>query len=92
VLIVAVLFIFIRSCYRVAELESGFNGRLANEEVAFMILEGTMMVIASVALTVVHPGLVFGSNWSKLGVAKQLVPGINSNQKEVSGSSSINAV
>ena len=62
----AILTIFIRSCFRVAELESGFNGKLANEEVPFMILEGGMVSIAAIALTVVHPGQVFGKVWSSL--------------------------
>ncbi|CAF9943749.1 MAG: hypothetical protein ALECFALPRED_001191 [Alectoria fallacina] len=63
-LVIATLTIFIRSCFRVAELHGGFNGKLANDQVSFMILEGAMVVIASVALTVWHPGLVFGGFWN----------------------------
>ena len=59
-LALATLCIFIRSCFRVAELRGGFNGALANQQVTFMILEGAMIVIACIALTMAHPGLVFG--------------------------------
>jgi hypothetical protein len=62
-LAVSTLTIFIRSCYRVAELSKGFHGSLANNEVSFMILESTMVIIASLALTTLHPGLCFQGEW-----------------------------
>lgn len=55
------LFIFIRSVFRTAELSGGFSGPLANEEITFMILEGTMVILACGLLTFYHPGLVIGS-------------------------------
>ncbi|MCJ1247808.1 hypothetical protein MMC30_005023 [Trapelia coarctata] len=61
---VATLAVFIRSCFRVAELSQGFHGPLANQEVTYMILEGAMIVIASIALTACHPGLSFAGQWS----------------------------
>lgn len=61
-----------RSCYRVAELKSGFDGKLANQQVSFMILEGAMIALASIALTVFHPGPVFKDSW-KLARARELV-------------------
>lgn len=83
----ATITIFIRCVFRVAELSSGFNGELFNDEVAFMVLEGSvrsrlcyektsadiecrpMIIIASLCLTIFHPGLVFEdalaeTNWS----------------------------
>jgi hypothetical protein len=60
----AVLLIFLRSVYRVAELQQGFNGPIANDEVSFMILEGPMIVLAVLAMTVLHPGIAFGGLWS----------------------------
>lgn len=39
-LAVATITIFIRCVFRVAELQSGFNGALFNDEIAFMVLEG----------------------------------------------------
>ena len=73
-LIIATIAIFIRSCFRVAELKGGFGGKLANQEVTFMILEGAMVAIASLALTIAHPGLIFGPFWS-LARAREAVRG-----------------
>ena len=71
-LITATVAIFVRSCFRVAELREGFDGELANQQVTFMILEGAMVAIASIALTVAHPGLTFGHSW-KLARAREAV-------------------
>lgn len=59
-LALATICIFVRSVFRVAELSAGFGGKLANDEVTYMILEGAMIVIASVTLTIMHPGIGFG--------------------------------
>ena len=59
----ATLTIFIRCVFRCAELSGGFHGPLANQQVTFMILEGAMIAIAVICLTVFHPGLVFGADW-----------------------------
>ena len=59
----AILTIYTRSCFRVAELQGGFGGSLANEEIPFMVLEGAMIIIATTALTVGHPGVIFGAKW-----------------------------
>ena len=61
----AVLTILIRSAFRVAELQGGFHSKLANDEIALMILEGTMVSIACFCLTVLHPALLVGKNWRK---------------------------
>ncbi|KAH8593082.1 RTA1 like protein-domain-containing protein [Bisporella sp. PMI_857] len=60
----AVVLIFIRSVYRVAELQQGFSGPIANDEAYFMILEGPMIFLAVLATTVLHPGIAFGGKWS----------------------------
>ena len=57
------LTIFIRSCFRVAELRGGFGGALANDEGMLIGLEGVMVVIAAVALSITHPCLVFRWDW-----------------------------
>ena len=56
---VVTLCILTRSCFRVAELRHGFGSKLANQQVTFMVLEGAMIVIASVTLTALHPGVAF---------------------------------
>lgn len=53
-----------RCVFRVAELQSGFSGDLANNETLFMVLEGPMIIIAVTALTVFHPGLAFSGEWN----------------------------
>jgi hypothetical protein len=63
-LTLATICILIRCVFRVAELSGGFNGKLANQEASFMILEGAMIVTASIALTVYHPGKCFQGEWS----------------------------
>jgi len=62
-LLVATLTIFIRSCFRVAELSGGFHGPLANNEVSFMVLEGAMVATACLCLTILHPGVCFKGEW-----------------------------
>jgi RTA1 like protein len=66
-LALATFTIFIRSVYRVAELEGGFDSVIANNKTAFIILEGPMIVIATVALTLFHPGYCFNGNWDNAG-------------------------
>ena len=67
--IIAAVAIFIRCVYRVIELAEGFSGPIANAEVPFQILEGPMIMIAMICMTIWHPGLVFkrqdweNSNW-----------------------------
>jgi RTA1 like protein len=62
------LLILIRSSFRVAELSEGFGSALANNEVTFMVLEGGMVALAVILLTVMHPGVVFGrKGWKEAG-------------------------
>lgn len=65
----ATLFIFIRSCFRVAELQQGFDGALANQQVTFMILEGAMIILAVTLLTILHPAVAFQGEWHKANFA-----------------------
>ncbi|KAF6233173.1 hypothetical protein HO173_008717 [Letharia columbiana] len=63
----ATVMIYIRSIYRIAELQGGFSGKIANNQASFMIFEGPMIIIAVTALTVFHPGGVFGNLWKTSG-------------------------
>ncbi|MCJ1447833.1 MAG: hypothetical protein MMC23_008345 [Stictis urceolatum] len=61
----ATIMIFIRSIYRVAELKAGFHSSFANNETTFLVLEGIMVTIASIAITAFHPGFIYGrANWA----------------------------
>jgi hypothetical protein len=64
-LALATITIFVRSVFRVAELKGGFHSALANDQVLFMVLEGAMIVIAILCLTVLHPGVCFGGLWNQ---------------------------
>lgn len=63
-LVVATILILVRSVYRLAELQEGFDGELANHEVTFMILEGPMIILSCIGLTIFHPGLAMRGLWS----------------------------
>ncbi|CAJ2502614.1 Uu.00g100080.m01.CDS01 [Anthostomella pinea] len=63
-LIAATLLILTRSCYRLAELQGGFNGKLANDEVLFMILEPPLIFLSCALLITFHPGLALKGLWS----------------------------
>ncbi|KAJ8097170.1 RTA1 like protein-domain-containing protein [Lipomyces tetrasporus] len=85
-LAVAVTCIFTRSVFRVAELSEGFDGKLANQEVTFMILEGAMMFISCTALTFLHPGYCFQGSWGaanfRLGRSKKENDGLPFSDKD----------
>ncbi|TGO82808.1 hypothetical protein BPOR_0754g00030 [Botrytis porri] len=66
-LTVATVLILIRSIFRVAELAKGFQSKLANEEMPFMILEGAVMIMATTIMTIFHPGLIIKGNWKESG-------------------------
>jgi hypothetical protein len=59
--------ILIRCSFRVAELSKGFNGSIANNEVEFMVLDGMLMSIVIILLTVAHPGIILGPMWQAGG-------------------------
>ena len=60
--------IFVRSVFRVAELSKGFHGPLDNSEVTYMILEGVMIIITVIVLTVCHPGIAFQGQWRDISL------------------------
>lgn len=72
----ATLTIFVRSCFRVAELSGGFRGPLANNETSFMVLEGAMIIVASLCLTLLHPGLAFQGIWAEVNFPMRIRKGV----------------
>ncbi|KAJ5358657.1 uncharacterized protein N7496_011070 [Penicillium cataractarum] len=65
-LLAATVTILTRSAFRVAELWNGFSSSLWNDQVAFMVLDGAMVGVASLLLSVFHPGPAFGGQWSAM--------------------------
>jgi len=69
-LLLATVAILARSIFRAAELWEGFEGKLWNSETDFLILDGAMVALAVLLLSVLHPGMAFGTeqwhaaNWS----------------------------
>jgi hypothetical protein len=55
----AYLAIFTRCVYRIPELTGGWGNDLMRNEPEFIALEGVMIVIAAICLTVTHPGYCF---------------------------------
>jgi hypothetical protein len=55
----ATVAILIRCAFRVAELSGGFKGRIWINEKDYMILEGSMVTLGVIFLTVAHPGVGF---------------------------------
>ncbi|KAF7187130.1 Efflux pump himE [Pseudocercospora fuligena] len=55
----AFLTIFIRCIYRLPEMAGGWGNPLMRNEKEFLILDGAMIAIATVLMTVAHPGIFF---------------------------------
>lgn len=58
-IVTAFVTIFARCVYRIPELTGGWGNPLMRNEPEFIALEGVMILIAAVALTVFHPGFCF---------------------------------
>lgn len=56
---VAVCCVFARCAYRLAELVNGWSGWIITHENYFIILDGLMMLLATVLMTIFHPGFAF---------------------------------
>jgi hypothetical protein len=64
-LFLATATLFVRTVFRAIELSEGFEGKLANNQLQFMILDGAMVIIASICMTVMHPGFGFEKRWNE---------------------------
>jgi len=57
--VLAYIAILIRCIYRIPELASGWASPLFQNETDFIVLDGVMMTIATISLTIFHPGYFF---------------------------------
>lgn len=57
---VSVILIFIRSIYRLIEMVEGFSSDMANNETMFMFFEALMVSLATLLMTIFHPGFSYG--------------------------------
>ncbi|KOS23146.1 Sphingoid long-chain base transporter RSB1 [Escovopsis weberi] len=51
--------IFIRCIYRIAEMAGGWGNTIMQDEPSFLVLDSSLMLVASAILTIVHPGIFF---------------------------------
>ncbi|KFY45227.1 hypothetical protein V494_01069 [Pseudogymnoascus sp. VKM F-4513 (FW-928)] len=55
----SIIFIFVRCCYRIAELGQGYSGALFHDEPLFIALESVMVTLAVFSLNIAQPGFAF---------------------------------
>ncbi|KAF2167825.1 hypothetical protein M409DRAFT_21972 [Zasmidium cellare ATCC 36951] len=58
-IVLAYLTILTRCCYRIPELAGGWGNSVYRTEVLFIVLDGVMITMATLALTLLHPGFFF---------------------------------
>ncbi|KAJ9646141.1 hypothetical protein H2204_000803 [Knufia peltigerae] len=58
-LVVAFTCIFIRCVYRIVEMAGGWGNPIMQSEIPFIVLDGTMVTVATIVQTVLHPGWCF---------------------------------
>ncbi|KAL2844061.1 RTA1 like protein-domain-containing protein [Aspergillus pseudoustus] len=56
-IVLSTLLVYTRSIFRVIELNGGYDSELANDEAAFMVLEGALISIMCICMTALHPGV-----------------------------------
>jgi hypothetical protein len=66
-IIVGYMGIFIRCVYRIPELTGGWRSEIMRNEAEFIVLEGVMIVISVLVLTVFHPGYCFPALGNTIG-------------------------
>ncbi|RHZ62577.1 RTA1 domain-containing protein [Aspergillus thermomutatus] len=59
--ILAYFTVLIRCIYRIPEMAGGWGNPLMQKENEFLVLDGMMIALAVLTLTVLHPGFFFGS-------------------------------
>jgi Na+-transporting methylmalonyl-CoA/oxaloacetate decarboxylase gamma subunit len=64
---IAYMGIFIRCIYRIPELTGGWGSDLMRNEAEFIALEGVMIVISVLVLTICHPGICFPAMSNTIG-------------------------
>lgn len=57
---VSLLFLLIRSIYRIVELSDGWTGYLIRTERFFLVLDGLMIAIGMIPLSLVYPAMAYG--------------------------------
>lgn len=58
---VSLVFLFIRSIYRMVELSNGWGGPIIRNENYFLILDGLMIFLGMLVLSIIYPGVAYGN-------------------------------
>ena len=74
-IVLAYLTIFTRCVYRIGEMANGWANSIMQDEVDFMVLDGAMVAIATIALTVFHPGWAFPEMQARLYNGRDVTSG-----------------
>ncbi|CAJ2503031.1 Uu.00g104250.m01.CDS01 [Anthostomella pinea] len=59
----ATILLVVRTAYRVVEIAEGFDSSIAQDEVLFLVLDGVMVLIATLLLLGFFPARAFGQSW-----------------------------
>ena len=79
-IVMAYFTIFIRCTYRIGEMADGWGSAIMQDEADFIALDGVMIAIAVLCLTIFHPGWAFPEMQSR-AYGKTGVTGITSTEK-----------
>jgi hypothetical protein len=77
-ILIAYMGIFVRCVYRIPELSGGWKSELMRNEPEFIALEGVMITISVLTMTIFHPGFCFpvlGNTFSKKSRSKTVEDG-----------------
>ena len=69
-LLLAFLTIFTRCVFRIAEMAPGWRNPIFRDETEFIVLDGVMITVAVLMLTVFHPGYCFPRLGGTIGRSK----------------------
>jgi len=83
--------IFVRCIYRIAEMSGGWGSEIMQHEESFLVLDPTMIFIATYLLTIFHPGIFFpqmrnGHGKSKTAAGEQAATADESREKPAESS------
>jgi hypothetical protein len=87
--IVAFVAILIRCIYRIAEMAGGWRNPIMQDQILFVVLDGIMCVVASVALNIFHPGAIFQESKRVISAQKSGVMMENGSGSTSAGETSI---
>lgn len=71
-IIMSVIFIYIRCIYRVIELTEGWRGYLITHEEYIFAMDALMSLLACMIFVIYHPGLIFGKGMTRLISTKSI--------------------